>query len=130
MNTFTEGENIINANWQGQIAIERMTRDILLVRSPSDITTMTSVNFAFTDVSGNKIAYAFSLANQNLTLTLNGNSSILADGVKSVSFTYYDKNGTVTLTATLVRLVKISLNIIQNNVDYTLTTSINPRNLL
>ena len=35
-------QNTLSANWQGQIAMERMTRDIRDVRSAVDVNTMTS----------------------------------------------------------------------------------------
>jgi prepilin-type N-terminal cleavage/methylation domain-containing protein len=127
LNSFPAGEDIVNANWQGQIAMERLSRDILLIRSPADITTLAADNLAYTDVSNNTVAY--SLSGTNLTLTQNGNSEILADGVQSLTFTYFDRNGASTATATLVRMIRISINVTQNNVIYTLTTMIYPRNL-
>ena len=127
LNTFSTGENIVNANWQGEIAMERMSRDILLIRSPADVTTIASNNLAFTDISNNTISY--SLSGTSLNLTENGNTSILADGVQSLTFSYFDKNGASTATTTLVRLIRISINITQNNANYTLTTAIYPRNL-
>ncbi len=127
LNAFPTGENIVNANWQGQIAMERMSRDILLIRSPTDITTTASNNLAFTDMNNNTISYA--LSGTSLNLTENGNTSILADGVQSLTFNYFDKNGTSTATPALVRLITVSINITQNNASYTLTTGIYPRNL-
>jgi prepilin-type N-terminal cleavage/methylation domain-containing protein len=127
LDTFSTGENIVNANWQGQIAMERMSRDILLVRSPAAITTIAANNFAFTDMSNNTVSY--SLSGTSLTLTQNGNSEVLANGILSLTFSYFDRNGTSTATATLVRQIRISINVTQNNANYTLTTAIYPRNL-
>ena len=124
---FSEGEDIINANWQGQIAMERMTRDILAIRSPVSITTITAGNFAFTDIDNNTISY--SLSGTNLTLTQNGSSVTLAQGVQSLTFSYFDENGLSTATASLVHMIRVSLNITQNGAAYTLTTAIYPRNL-
>lgn len=127
LNSASQGEGLLDANWQGQIAFERMSRDISLVRSTADITTIGASNFAFTDTSGNTISY--SLSGTSLLLTQNGNAAILADGVSSLSFTYFDRTGTSTATATLVRYIRISITVTRNNVNYALTTMIYPRNL-
>lgn len=127
LNALLTGQNVISANWQGQIAMERMSRDILLVRSPAAITTIAANNFAFTDMSNNTVSY--SLSGTSLTLTQNGNSEVLANGILSLTFSYFDRNGTSTATATLVRQIRISINVTQNNANYTLTTAIYPRNL-
>lgn len=127
LNTFSQEENIVNANWQGQIAMARMSRDIASIRSSSDLTTIATTNLAFTDSSNNTISY--SLNGTDLTLTQNGTGAVLANGIQSLTFTYFDKNGVSTATATSVRFIQIALNVIQNNVNYTLTTMIYPRNL-
>lgn len=127
LNTFTTGENIVNANWQGQIAIERMSRDISLIRSPTDISNIASNNFAFTDVNNNTLTY--SLSGTDLVLTQNGSNVILARGIQSLTFTYFDKTGASTGTASSVRLIGVSINVTGNNVNYTLSTMIYPRNL-
>ena len=127
LNDFNTGENIFNANWQGRIAMERMSRDVLSVRSAADISTMTSTNFSFTDTGNNTISYA--LSGTTLTLTLNGNTAILADGVQTLTFNYFDATGAATSSSATVHLIQVSINVIQNSVNYTLTTSIYPRNL-
>jgi prepilin-type N-terminal cleavage/methylation domain-containing protein len=126
---FITGANIVNANWQGQIAIQRMTRDITLVRSSPDITTATASTFAFTDVFNNTISYT--LTGSNLTLTYNGGTAqTLAAGVNSLTFSYFDNNGVSTAVLANINYVRIALNITQLGENYTLTTSVGPRNLL
>lgn len=127
LSTFLAGENIVNADWQGQIAMERMVRDISLIRSPSDVTTIAANNLAFTDMGNNTISY--SLSGTSLTLTENGSSEILAQGIQSLAFSYFDRNGATTATTTLTRFIKVSINVTQNGVNYTLTSMIYPRNL-
>lgn len=127
LNSFANSESIMSANWQGQIAMQRIVRDIMAVRSPSDITTATASNFSFTNTNNESISY--SLSGNNLNLTLNGNSAILADSIQNLTFSYFDKSGSATATTSLIRLVRVSFNVVQNNVSYTLTTAIFPRNL-
>jgi prepilin-type N-terminal cleavage/methylation domain-containing protein len=128
LNIFSPAEGVINANWQGQLAMERFSRDALSIRSSADVTTMTANNFAFTDINSNTIAY--SLSGTNLILTYNGSSLVLADGIQSLTFSYFDKTGTSTASLTAMRYVRITINVTQNNANYTLTTLINPRNLI
>jgi prepilin-type N-terminal cleavage/methylation domain-containing protein len=80
-NAYLTSEDIIDANWQGQMAIERMVRDIRTVRSANDISVKTSSAFTFVNLAGNTMAYSLSGSN----LMLNGN--ILANGVNSLTFT-------------------------------------------
>lgn len=114
----------INANWQGEIALERMARDIRAVRSSSDISTASSSQFTFTDITGTSIT--FNLSGSSLMR----NSQILADGVNSVTFSYFDSTGASTATLANIRYVTISLNITLNNANYTMATTIYPRNLI
>jgi prepilin-type N-terminal cleavage/methylation domain-containing protein len=115
--------NIINSDWQGRIALERMVRDIRAIRSPTDITTASASTLAFTNTSGTSISYTLS----GSTITLNGN--VLADGIASLTFTYYDSSNAITATPSAIRYILISINVTQNNTNLTLNTSVYPRNL-
>ncbi len=126
-NAFFSSENILDANWQGQLAMQRMVRDIQMIRSPADISTATATQLTFTDINNNSISYA--LSGSNLNLTKNASTQTLAIGVNNLTFTYYDINGsTPPASTTLTRYIKIALTITQNNTNYTLTTAIYPRN--
>lgn len=120
---FSTSVNIIHANWQGQLALERMERDIRNIRSSSDISTATASALTFTDADGNNIAYALSGGN----ITLNGN--ILADSINSLTFTYYDENGTAGPATANIRYIKIAINVATSEANYSLTTTAYPRNL-
>lgn len=123
---YIQGENIVTANWQGQVALQRMSREIRLINSSNMISTMTGSNLAFTNINSDTVA--FSLSGTSLTLTLNGNSQILADGIQSLTFSYFDKNGTSTAINSAVRYITLSINVTYQNANYVLTTSIYPRN--
>lgn len=122
-NAYVTSSNVINASWQGQVALERMVRDIRAVRSPSDITTASASQFVFVDSSGTTNTYTLS----GSSLTLNGNT--LADGINSLTFNYYDASGTTTATLANIRLIQITLNITQGGANFSLTTTAYPRNL-
>lgn len=120
---YLKARYVTDADWQGRVAMERMTRDIRMIRSPAAITTNGGSNLVFTDTDGNSIDYGLS------GTTLQRSGIDLAEGVNSLTFTYYDKDGTSGATGTAIRYIKVSLNITQNNTDYTLTTALYPRNL-
>jgi prepilin-type N-terminal cleavage/methylation domain-containing protein len=126
-NAFFSSETLLDANWQGQLAMQRMARDIQLIRSPADISTATASQLSFTDINSNSISYT--LSGSNLTLTVNAVTQILATGLSSLTFTYYDKNGvTPPANTAATRYIKITCVVTQNSVNYTLITAAYPRN--
>jgi prepilin-type N-terminal cleavage/methylation domain-containing protein len=123
-NAYLTGKNILNADWQGRLAMERMVRDIRAIRSPTaGITTATATQLAFTDTNGTDIVYQVSGSN------LMRNSQVLADGVQSITFSYFNQNGATTGVLSAIDYITIILNITQNNTTFSLTTSVNARNV-
>ncbi len=116
-------QNITDALWQGRIGMERMIKEIRATRSASDISTFTSGEYSFTDVNGNSIDYKLSGS------SLTRNSVVLADGIATLSFSYYDKNGSVTGAAANITYIKITLNVTQKSVNYTLKSGVYLRDL-
>jgi prepilin-type N-terminal cleavage/methylation domain-containing protein len=110
-------QDITNASWQGQLAIERMMREIRYVRSAVDILIRTNGQFSFVDMNGNTIDYKL------IGTNLMRNAQILASGVNTLTFTYMDKNGNTVANTTDVHYVGITMNITLNNTQYTLTSS-------
>lgn len=122
-NAYLTSEDITDANWQGQLAMERMVRDLRTVRSANDISVNTSSAFTFVNLAGSTMAYSLSGSN----LMLNGN--ILARGVNSLTFTYYDKNGSAGPSVIDIHYVNVALNITQNNENYSVNTTVFLRDL-
>lgn len=116
-------QQVTDAVWQGQIAVQRMVREITAVRSPADISTASAGTFAFTDNSGTAITYTLS----GSTITRNG--TIVADGINSLSFTYQDLNGATTAVTTSICYVTLSVNVTLNNANYTITSAVNLRDI-
>lgn len=120
--SYMTGQNIINADWQGRAALERMTRDLHSIRSPSDITTATPTLLTFTDISGNTVTY------QVTGTQLMRNAQVLADYVQSLAFNYYNSNGTTPISNSDIRYITITLNI-NNNTNFNFTTGVTLWNL-
>ena len=126
-NSFLTSSNATDANWQGQVAMERMAREIRSARASSDVNTASTVTFTFIDTSGNNVSCT--LSGSTVKIILNGTSYTLADGVNSLTFAYYDANGNITPVLANIRYVTISLNIAKNGSNYTMNTGIFLRNL-
>jgi prepilin-type N-terminal cleavage/methylation domain-containing protein len=131
--SFFKGRNIMEADWQGRVALERMGRDLRAIRSASDITlpTQTGQNSAntiiFTNLDGNQITYDGSSGN-NILL----NTQILADST-SLNLTYYDAAGSqivpsVSVPYTNVKYIVITLTITYRGANFTITKGIYPWN--
>ncbi|MDX2165306.1 MAG: prepilin-type N-terminal cleavage/methylation domain-containing protein [Gammaproteobacteria bacterium] len=121
-NSYYDNQQIVNANQQGRLAIERMIRDIHAINSTTSITTANASTFTFTDVNGNAVTYTLS----GTQLTRNG--VVLADGINTLTFGYYNGAGAAAGTTTAIRYVNITLNITQNSVNYTLKATISTLN--
>lgn len=118
VNSYMAGKADINASWQANVAIERMTRDLRALASTANIITATSNEFAIRDINGATIDYKV-VSNQLLR-----NTQVLANNVQSVAFTYYDANGTVTASASAVRYVEITLTVIYEKITTNFSTMV------
>jgi prepilin-type N-terminal cleavage/methylation domain-containing protein len=114
--TFITAQNALEVDWNGFIALQRINNDVHTIRSAASIATISAANFVFTDISGTSVQYQLTGSN------LMRNSQILADGIQSLSFTYSDKNGSVTATPSLVRYVTITVTPIEGNLTLPFTT--------
>src|SRR5690348_6666928 len=59
-NSYLTMEKVTDANWQGQLALGRMVRDLRAVRSANDISVNTSSEITFVDSTGTTIDYKLS----------------------------------------------------------------------
>lgn len=118
VNAYMAGKADINASWQANVAIERITRDLRAISSVANIITAASNEFAIRDINGTTIDYK--VVNSQLLR----NTQVLANNVQSVAFTYYDANGTVTASVSAIRYVGVSLNIIYEKVTTNFSTMV------
>lgn len=123
LNGFLTSKNVIEADWQGRLALERMGRDIRAIRSSASITTAASNQLVFTDTNNNSVTYQ--LSGTNLTR----NTQTLADGIQTLTLAYTDSSGATTAVLANIRYIQITLNITKNNSNYTITTALSIRNV-
>lgn len=124
LTAYLTNKNIINATAQARLALERMTRDIRAVRTSADISAASATQFTFVDTNGSSVAYSLSGTN------LMRNSQILAHGISGLTFTYYDENGNSGAAIANIKYITILLNVTEGNTNFSVDTSVYPRNLL
>ncbi|MBA3661723.1 MAG: hypothetical protein H0W64_08355 [Gammaproteobacteria bacterium] len=109
--TFLTAQNTTDIDWQGFLAIERITNDIHTIRAASTLTTMGASQMTMVNTSGTTVQYALSGA----TLTRNGQT--LADNVQNFALSYLDRNGAITAIASSVRYISMSLTLTESNMS-------------
>jgi prepilin-type N-terminal cleavage/methylation domain-containing protein len=127
--SFFLSREITQNDWQGRLALERMTRDLRAVRTPTDLTTMTAGQIAFTDSDNDQINYT--LNGTTLTRAQNGGTAwVLADNVTAVTglaFSYLKNDGlTTAAAATDVYYITVQLTISSANASTTYRSTVKP----
>ena len=81
---YLRGREITSADWQGRLALERITRELRNVAAPGsasiDAASCGSSGFSFVDITANQISYTLASS------TLSRNGQPLADNVTGLRF--------------------------------------------
>ena len=115
---------------QGRVALGRMSRDIRQIRNSTSVFYANGTRLQFNDTDNVSINYYLS---NNINLMRN--NDILAEGVSSLVFSYYNQtnqiiaNPLVRPQETDIRRINIKLNIFSGDQNKTLETQIYPRNI-
>ena len=122
------GREIVDDDAQARIALERLSRDIRMVRSTADISTFLPERFVFIDNSGTSVDFQYSAATQQLTRAeAGGTAQPLADLVEGLSFTYQQTDGVSTASvASAIQFVSIYLTVGSANSTLGYRTSVKP----
>jgi prepilin-type N-terminal cleavage/methylation domain-containing protein len=113
------GRDLVEADWQGRSAIERMTRELRGLRSASaaDLNIATAGQVRFNDVTGNSVCFYLNgtdlMRSSDFAAACGTtNPQVLASGVSALSFTYYQDNGsTVAGAPNLVRYISVQFTV-------------------
>ena len=111
----------MDASYQVRLAIERLRRDIHDMKDTVSITTFTATALTFDDSSSNTLAYSLSAGD------LQRNGDLLAQGVTSLTFTYWKSDGTTAAAAADLHLVEIDLTVQIGDEPYRVRTAAFPR---
>ncbi|MBI5450593.1 MAG: prepilin-type N-terminal cleavage/methylation domain-containing protein [Gammaproteobacteria bacterium] len=123
---WTTTKNLNEIDWQGQLAITRLSSDLRNIRSTAsgDLTISPTTEITFVDLYGTTIRYWKSGA------TLMRNSQPLADNITSLGFSYVQNDGkTVTSTRSSVYYVIATLAFTVDANSRTFQTTVHPRRL-
>jgi prepilin-type N-terminal cleavage/methylation domain-containing protein len=124
---YLRGREITSADWQGRLALERMTRELRDVAAPnfSNIAAGACDNstFAFSDIYASSISYSQS------TTTLLRNGQPLADNITGLHFYCLQSDGqTYSTVPSAVYYVTVSMIVSTANTSATYRTTVKPRN--
>jgi len=122
---YITGKDLIQTDWQGSIAIQRLSRDLRMIRSASaaDLTLVPSTEITLTDNNANIISYTLS----GTSLMRNGQP--LADDISNLSFSYIANDGkTSAASADLVHYIIVNLTVTRRGLNHNISTVIHPRN--
>ncbi len=122
-NAYFSGRDMIDAEWQGRYAMQRIRRELRTVRSATAADLVMGGNqITFTDNNANVITYALA------GTTLNRNGQPLADGVSDLKFYYFQADGITTAAApTEVVYISVNLDVSRNGSSYSLRNTLHPR---
>ncbi|MBI5912080.1 MAG: prepilin-type N-terminal cleavage/methylation domain-containing protein [Betaproteobacteria bacterium] len=123
---YLRGREITSADWQGRLALERITRELRDIASPnySNIaaTSCNSSTFAYSDIGAVPISYTQS------TTTLLRNGQPLADNVTGLRFYCLQSNGqTYSTIPSAVYYVTVSMIVATANTSATYRSTVKPR---
>jgi prepilin-type N-terminal cleavage/methylation domain-containing protein len=105
-----------------RVALDRMARDIRLIRSrtAADIPTFTATNLVFTDSYGNAIQF------QLVGNTIQRNGAVLAGNVTALDFDYLQNNGAVAGAANLIWRIVMDVTVLVGTESVQLRTEVHP----
>lgn len=125
---FTSAEVRADLTGQGRLAVERMAREIRMVRSrtAADLPgCCNNATLSFNDTSGNNIVYTVAGGN---TITRNG-VPLAAGDAASLNFSYFQQNGTTAaVNATQVWTIEVNLTVTKSGESQSYRVRVHPRN--
>lgn len=122
--SFVFSKDVLKGDWQARVAIERLTRDLRMVRASSNLTIVPATAVTFSDTDGSNVNYSIS------GTQLMRNTQPLADGISGLAFTYLrsDGNTVETTTSSLVYYITVSFDVTRSTATTSLRATVHPRN--
>ena len=111
------------SSYQARLSVQRMQREIRDMKDTASITAFTATALTFDDSADNTIAYSLSAGD------LSRNGDLLAQGVTSLTFTYWKSDGTTASASADLYLIEIDLTVETAGQPYRVQTAVFPRNL-
>lgn len=131
LQTYVAARDSLSVDAQARLALERMTRELRAVRSPSGLSLTPGNEVTFIDTDGTSIRYCLAMVNGCPGTTageLMRNNQPLAGGVSGLAFTYSDRNGAPTADPEQVFYISVQFDVAQGAMSGTYRATVNPRN--
>jgi prepilin-type N-terminal cleavage/methylation domain-containing protein len=128
MNASSKQLSLSGLHYQARLGVERMAREIRMVRSQTvtDIPTMNAADFRFTDSQGIQMGFRLNAGNIQRTQDNAATWQTLASGVTSLNFSYLQQNGVTPATATTLWFVVIDMTDTQGADSLPMRTRVHP----
>ena len=124
------GAEVALEDSKGRLAFERVTRDLGMIRSASDIGTMSATQFTFTDTTGVFVNYQYNAVTDQLTRAESGGTArVLADTISSLTFSYLQSDAVSLATTASLAFIQLQLTITSSNVSAVYRTTVEPLGL-
>lgn len=119
-----------DVHYQARLAVERMAREIRLIRSQTaaDITTMNPATIRYTDINGNQMGFRLNGNNIERTQDNAVTWQILAGSASALTFTYLQQDGVTGAAATNLWYVTIDVTDAQGAETLEIRTRVHPMN--
>ena len=117
-------------HYQARLAVERMAREIRLIRSQTvgDISTMNPADISFTDIQNNRVRFQLSVGTVRRSPDNGVTWQTLASGVTALNFSYLQQDGVTAATAATLWFVVIDVTDQQGSETLQMRTRVHPRN--
>ena len=123
LQSFVFSKDVTKGDWQARVALERLTRDLRMVRAPANLTVVPATAITFSDTDGNNVNYSLSGSN------LMRNTQALADGISGLAFTYLRSDGNAAAaSASEVYYITVSFDVSRSTATTSLRATVHPRN--
>lgn len=121
--SFVFGRDVVKGDWQARVALERLTRDLRMLRAATNLTIIPATAITFSDTDGNNVSYSLS------GTQLMRNTQVLADDVSNLQFTYLrsDGNTVETTNPLLVYYITVSFDVTRATATTSLRATVHPR---
>ncbi len=119
---YASSQGISDIDWQGRVALARLTRDLREARSPAGLTVIPATQLAFTDIDDTGVTYSLS------GTQLLRNTQPLADFITGLNFTYLEADRqTATTTVANVSYITVTLTVSDQDYTETFRATVRPR---
>ena len=122
LQSFVLSKDVTKGDWQARVALERLTRDLRMVRAPANLIIVPATAITFSDTDGNNVNYSLSGS------SLMRNTQPLADGISGLAFTYLRSDGnTAAASASDSYYITVSFDVSRRTATTSLRATVHPR---